>query len=306
MMIYHPMTYASRRLGIETVAEWFVSHEVSYEIKKKVFVSLGVGGLLLFGLVSWNEHRKHGYRSLHSLILAFRFPGMLVVFMAMYCLVLFLSLSFVDASTKLNDRILSPLYVAGIILLFCLTGLIFAGEGRRPLSRLIFTLLIGTLLWVFMERSIPVAITMRDEGRGFASRTWQASETVKLVREMDLDGAIYSTEALPIYFLTGKSAYSVPERADSISDQETQNYNTKLDTMRRRLEEPGSALIIFTSSFRRVEMPSRSELVDGLVLLKQSKDGSIWIHPDSINQDSIETRHGIHASALSKDRLLPV
>jgi hypothetical protein len=286
MIVYHPMTYASRRLGIETVAEWFVSHEVSYEIKKKVFISLGLGGLLLFCLVSWNEHRKHGYRSLHSLIVALRFPGMLVVFMAMYCLVLFLSLSFVDASTKLNDRILFPLYIAGVILLFCLAGLIFTGKGRLPLSRLIFLILIGALLWVFVERSIPLVIAMRDEGRGFTSRTWQASETVKLVREMDLDGAIYSTEALPIYFLTGKSAYSVPERADSILDQEIQNYTTKLDVMKRRLEDPGSALIIFSSSFHRVEMPSQSELVDGLVLKKQGKDGSIWVNPAHIINNS--------------------
>jgi hypothetical protein len=127
---------------------------------------------------------------------------------------------------------------------------------------------------------------MYEEGRGFTSRLWQNSETVNLARGLELDGNLYSTEALPFYFLTGKSAYSVPEKADSISDQEIQNYTTKLDTMRRRLKESGSALIIFTHSFIRVEMPSQSEIVDGLLLLKQGKDGSIWVNPAHLNNNS--------------------
>jgi hypothetical protein len=127
---------------------------------------------------------------------------------------------------------------------------------------------------------------MREEGRGFTSRLWQNSETVNLVRGLELDGNLYSTEALPLYFLTGRAAYSVPEKTDSISDQQIQSFNSKLITMRRRLEEPGSALIIFTHSFIRVEMPSQSEIVDGLLLLKQGKDGSIWVNPAHINNNS--------------------
>ena len=284
-IVYHPLTYANRRLGIETVTEWVVSNNVRYEDKKIIFLSLGVGLIILFGLAVWNEIRKLDDKSIKPLMAAIRLPILLAVFVMMYCLVLIISLSFIDASTKLDDRILSPLYVVGIIFSFCLIGLFFGKRGRHPLFLSSFLVVIGALIWVNVERSIPIVITMREEGRGFTNQMWQASETITEVRELDLQGAIYSTEALPLYFLTGKTAYSVPERADSILDREIQNYNTKLDTMRRRLEGPSSALVIFSSSFNRVEMPPQSELVDGLVLMKQSKDGSIWIHPDSINQD---------------------
>lgn len=285
-LVYHPLTYANRRLGIETVTEWIVSHTVSYDVKKILFLCIVAGVVVLFGLVSWKEIRKHGAMSFRLLITAIRFPVMLATFSAMYCLVLYLSLTFVDASTKLNDRILSPLYVVGIIAAFCLIGHLLISMERRLIVLLIILGLMVGMIWLYMDRSIPIIILMYEEGRGFTSRLWQNSETVNLARGLELDGNLYSTEALPFYFLTGKSAYSVPEKADSISDQEIQNYTTKLDTMRRRLKESGSALIIFTHSFIRVEMPSQSEIVDGLLLLKQGKDGSIWVNPAHLNNNS--------------------
>jgi hypothetical protein len=138
---------------------------------------------------------------------------------------------------------------------------------------------------LYLIESIGLLTSMRNEGNGFTGRTWQSSETVASVRDLDPSGILYSTESLPLYFLTGKPAYWVPERINPLEAREEEDYGEYMDLMRARLKEPDSVLVIFNRSFNRTELPPVEEVIDGLSLLKSTSDGAIYIDPANVVGD---------------------
>jgi uncharacterized protein YchJ len=53
-----------------------------------------------------------------------------------------------------------------------------------------------------------------------------------------------------------------------------------MDTMKQRLKHPNSALVIFTNSFKRTELPPKEEITSGLSLFVETNDGAIYIDTD--------------------------
>lgn len=278
---YHPLSLDSLKAALVTVAEWWISPDAGSSTKKLglVFILAVICGFSVLIL-------RRGYsgagsegraRKRHHLTI----PLLLVLFMFFYATLLVTSLTFVDASTRLNDRILSPIYVLFLGFFGVLIGHALDRRGNPRWALVVSILLLGSLLAAYIPRTLNLIHVTREQGRGFTGRAWQTSETIALVNELKKGGVVYSSEALPLYYLTGQAAYWVPEKIDPLVAQEIPDYPARLAEMRRRLEEQGGYLILFERSFSRVEMPPFDEVVAGLELLHQMVDGSIWIHPSS-------------------------
>jgi 4-amino-4-deoxy-L-arabinose transferase-like glycosyltransferase len=280
-LLYHPIMASKLKAGADTVSAWLLPISISLRVRVAVFGGILIlfAGCLLWRIIvalrrraEWGERPPQGF---HLTIL-------LILFCTMYVVILSLSLTFVDASTRLNTRILSPLYVASLLLfVLVLASPWFLSTVRRA------RLLLLSAIWVavcalYLLDSLGLLATMRSEGGGFTGRTWQSSETVASVRDLDPSGILYSTESLPLYFLTGRPAYWVPEKINPLEAREEEDYDAYMDLMRERLKEPASALVIFNRSFNRTELPPVEEVVDGLSLMKRTSDGAIYVDPVNV------------------------
>jgi hypothetical protein len=280
-LAYHPVSLMKIKGALVTISEWWISHDASSGMKKLALVAIGllIAGLLV-AILRLRILSKGGSEGRRAQLHLYA-PTVLILFILTYTMLLLASLTFVDASTRLNDRILSPIYVASLALLGVLSGLVLDPEGK-PKPVLAGLVLVSALLFgSYGLRTKELVSEMRTDGRGFTGRDWQASETIALVRGMDIEGVIYSSEPLPFYYLTEQAAYWVPEIIDPLAAREISDYRERLALMRRRLRTPGSYLVLFDKSFRREEMPPVEEVVAGLQLLYRAADGSIWIHPDT-------------------------
>ncbi len=283
---YHPITTTNLYTAAYTISVWLLPGMYAFRIRVAFVLFLGLlaGGYLLRNTLISSRSRDRIPAQLSNRL---RITWLLVFIEILYVAVLVLSLTFVDASTRLNARILSPAYLIVLLLLFLVCDFRWLSLRAR---RFAATLAVG--LWLiavvfYVMQSYPDLERMRVEGRGFSGRGWVQSETVQAVRELEQGGTLYSTEGLALQYLTGRAAYWVPEKIRTLEGMLDVNYESNMVLMRERLKRPGSALILFNSSFvaTRPELPSKEEIIEGLELLVEASDGAIYVDPLNALED---------------------
>lgn len=275
---FHPPGINQLRQGAITIAHWFTPTELD---------PLAItGGLILISLlfmvwIGWTL-RKEYHKQPNKLSFlepgfsVLRFLIVLTMFCGLYIGMLLASLTMFDASTKLNNRILSPIYIAVLLISFISINL-QAVKFQRVSLVILFLLLI-----IYLPRSYQEIVNMYFNGRGFNSRTWQSSELVSAVNHLEKDSILYSNEAFPLEFLTGRPVLSIPEAYDSLNQKPRHDLEKNLHTMRSQLRQPGSRLVLFLGRYRP-EYPAKQKLIEGLSLLVSTEDGAIYIDPSSLD-----------------------
>jgi len=168
---------------------------------------------------------------------------------------LFVSLSFLDASTPLDDRIFSPLLLLGIALSAVglarlwelnksfLPGKIFASS--KSLLRL--TALACSVVFIFtgIQDNRAAVEDLSREGQGFAHRGLSQSPAIPAIRMMPDEMILYSNRPNITLILADKPAYILLGRIDPVKQEERPNYQAELDEMRKAILDGQAALIIF-------------------------------------------------------------
>ena len=173
--------------------------------------------------------------------------------------------------TPADSRLLSPLFLVGVLLLVCLSSELWrAGRTavRAPIA-LAIVLLMGRYLVMgsFMLRSFP-----RDAG-GFASNGWRTSETISYVRTLP-SVPIYSNEIQAIYFLAGRAAIYVPTPYNPATEEPRSDYGASLERMRGILRSEGGVLILFHTG--SLSPDYFRDLTRGLILVGHFFDGEAY------------------------------
>jgi hypothetical protein len=201
----------------------------------------------------------------------------LAVFSLVYPLFLIASLTLVDASTPLDDRILSPLLVASLALaVLALGDVLSVRRGPRRLRMVIGLGVVGFLA-LTLYRGYGTVLRLREGGQGYAARAWQDSELIGWVRGLPAEVSIYSNELDAVYLQTGRQAFQVPIRWDPVRQAPREDYPEQLAAMRRRVQEEGAVLVLFdTISGQQAFLPPAEELTEGLAEIFRSSDGAAY------------------------------
>jgi hypothetical protein len=121
-----------------------------------------------------------------------------------YLLLLFLSLSILDAQIPIDSRILSPIYLPLVLFTFGFLAdrLSLGSESHSfplilsALALLIFCLqLPGTFVWLRQ---------LRSDGIGYSDRQWVQSELIRQLSGIDPSVAIFSNAPDAVYTLAGR------------------------------------------------------------------------------------------------------
>jgi hypothetical protein len=208
------------------------------------------------------------------------FISTITLFLAVYMFSLAFSITFVDASTPLDNRILSPAYT---ILLILFVLLFWSNINRRKNNVILLPLflLIGVFAWNSWSGSSEVLELLREDGIGFTRRTWRESETISWVSSLPGDALIYTNERFAVSYITGRPAFSIPEKINPVTADVRPEFGQALATMHERLETPNAYLLLFHPHGLRVGMPTRDEITFPLSRLEEYEDA--WIYIDPIN-----------------------
>jgi hypothetical protein len=271
---FHWITKDQLSQAVSSISTWLFPVLPSDRFRIILIGSLLVAGIaLVYARRNWFRPLETEEGSGASTFRVFTFFGIA------YVLLLFVSLTFFDASTPLTNRILSPLYLLALIVL---VSTLQSVRGRR--SMIIMAMVIGLVGVSYVYRSVEIVASSRSEGRGFNSKNWKNSDTMLEVIKFDPNSIIYSNEAFPIWFLSRIPAYWIPEKTDPVKALPRSDFENQMAIMRERLKGEDSALVLFHPETLRLGMPSYEEISFGLTSIYTVEDGEIFVGA-TIDQD---------------------
>lgn len=273
----HPITVRHIKDGVLTLAGWLVPRTA---IPATAFAALiAVGELLLVGLLALAvllRRRTSGMDDDQASLPVTAF-SLLAIFIVVYVLLLVVSISLFDVNTPLNGRVLSPVYLAGLILVL---GLAHAAVRSLRASRFVAAvLLVGSLVLVgvYDIQAIRFIAQVHDSGQGYASLAWRDSKLLARVRKLPPETLVVSNGWDLIYMHTGRMAYGLPSETNRLTARARVEYTSQLAAMKEILETEHGLLVYFRR-IQRAWMPSEEDLKQNLPLhvVSTSSEGSIY------------------------------
>jgi Dolichyl-phosphate-mannose-protein mannosyltransferase len=272
-VLYHLPQKARLLQGIRTISNWILPVQTPLTISYGLI--LIASAVLIILLVLFFRSNS----SIQEVVPAGsdkRFVTILLIFLGTYLVFLVFSLTFFDASTKLNDRILSPVYLVLLMLLLIIPWNLIVQKNS-----IFLVAAYGGLCVLFMLSNLHdtrnLISDMRLEGRKFTGLSWQTSEIIAALKQLPPKTIIYTNESLPVSFLLSHPANPIPELVDPVKMHGTQDYERKIADMEQTIHSSKAVLAIFKDSYTPNVYPPLDELTQGLMLWKEFNDGAIYI-----------------------------
>ena len=266
---FHPIERSQLWQGMGTVSSWLLVPENAstlFHLASLALLGLVAGAALV---IIWRSQNT----KLNAPGINFR---IFTIFVPVYFLFLVVSISFFDANTPLDGRILSPLFFAGVV------GLI-AIFGQAAVYNLPRVWQAGLLLYVFVlvigygQASLKWVQESHHQGIGFSSTIWQGSPTLATVRNFPKETLIYTNVPEGVYFSGEHRSMRLPVYFEAVRQQVNPNFEVEIGNLKHQLVS-GQAVVVYFTQLGRQDNPSETELVDqlSLVLVAAYPDGNIY------------------------------
>jgi len=269
--IYHPISINKLKDGLFGLIGMFLPSFGSGWIS---LLEINIISLLFF-YIAFVLYKKRGDFS-HSQSISVVFISIGFLFVLTYFVVLILSISFFDAATPLDNRILAPAY---LILYISVISLIFLYSNVAPNNNvwMVFITFVIVLNLTNISSVIDKAQNFNADGIGYNSILWKESPTIEKLRSMQFDNLIYSNGASIVGFKLEIFVSSIPAYYSSNSTVENENYSEQLFSMCDAVED-GEAIVVFLDGENRSYLPSEEELLAEceLPILYDTEDGTIY------------------------------
>ena len=272
--VFHRLTADHLESALDTISTWLLPPSVASATRITSMLAAVALMMVAFLMIRMGE-TKDQWRPTRNVPMLL--PP-LFVFVLSYVILLVVTILFYDAYTPLDNRILSPAYVAGLIVLICLFSDLLKSLRQLQAAQIAVMLL---FLALFVSHGLPSNDWLRHSylhGFGYASRVWRESNIVRLLADLDDDRPIFTNGADALYILTGRSSYTFPSKVDPSTHQININYLYELSSMAKQLRQERGILVYFNSVGWRWYIPSEDELKERLALrlLVREKDGSVY------------------------------
>jgi 4-amino-4-deoxy-L-arabinose transferase-like glycosyltransferase len=199
-------------------------------------------------------------------------PRLIAVYLISYLFLLGFTISLVSADTRLDFRMLSPVYVVLIILV---AGGCSRLEGR---ARATAWVLLVPVLGAYLNAAAGFVRQAHFEGQGYASRSWQESPTLTALQALPASTPIFSNRPDAIAVLTGRPAGRIPANYNPSTLRENPNRSAEIAQLRQKVRDRKGVVVVFKKIGVRGYLMSEAELsvTIPLLLVKRTRDGAIY------------------------------
>jgi len=264
-IVFHPITKAKLIYGIEVIKHW-------YFLDAFPGIVLAIFLIILAGLFFYLLKRENKAYETST--------GMLQVgamFIIIYIAFLLFSISFFDAQTPLDDRILYPVYLVSVLCLILLANQYFSMTGnRRYIGIGLFIFLI--ILSIFQETRRSSFIRQSNlNGIGFASRVWVESDVLHWLNSSSLPKVIYTNGPDVLSLYTDVNSQMIPALMSPNDRIPNKNFGNELNKMVEEMEGNRGLIVYFNTIKWRWYLPTIQQLNANLPLqiIYQGKDGVV-------------------------------
>jgi hypothetical protein len=217
--------------------------------------------------------------------------GLLLGFGVSYLLLIAAAKSLFDNAIPMDDRILSPLYVPGVLGAALALDRAVSVFGRRWVLAAPAVLLLVTAAGMNALRAAPCVAAMRRQGREYTGAAWRRSTVATWLGSIDAAEPVYSNLDSAIRFLRRGFSGGLPPKADIRSGRPNPRYRDEMELFRRRLARGGVVVYFLDGAVPSTYLPALPELQslglrvvaggDGWVALAPPKSTSVMSLPAS-------------------------
>jgi hypothetical protein len=273
---FHPITSAAMGEAVATLSAWLLPGEVPVVLGRLTRV-LEVSVVVLTAMSLFRgkvQLTRDGSSQPHPS----KIPPLLFIFVVCYAALLLVSISFVDLQTPLDSRILSPVFVSGLIVTLCLACRVSSSGGRMGALKAVGVLLAITLACAYCVSAANWIGKTRREGLGFSAKRWRGLEILRRSEEVARNVRVYSNGPDALYVLSRRVAFRIPAKTDPTSGLENERYESEMAKMERDLEQ-GAVIIYLSEISWRWYLPPENELkaVLPLRIRAASAGGTIYV-----------------------------
>ncbi|MHC1783404.1 MAG: glycosyltransferase family 39 protein [Anaerolineaceae bacterium] len=275
---FHPLTADKIREGVVTFWAWLLPERFNLVDRFPVFWDLLTYTLLACLVVGaafvWIRTLKKEKTEIGS---TERLALVVTAWAVAYFGALLFSLTFADASTALENRILAPMFVF-LLMLFVY------GLGRWLSTAVNGLMLTGLAVMVIMFLSLVYdgrreVIDLRVDGQGYASSYFRNSPTIEAVKNLPEDIILYSNRVPAINLLAERNAYALLAPIDPLTREQRPDYHETLLSIRERLMNGEVVVVIFEaqSVFEDpIEGGWLRDLTQDVPVMTENSDGIIY------------------------------
>ncbi len=166
-----------------------------------------------------------------------------VLFGGIYWGFLVLSISLLDASTPLDDRVLGPLYLTLLALSVVGLGWLLRYPGRWLRLIALIGVVVGVPLLV--EDGVMRGQALRQEGLGLAHREIQTTHLWDLLRQYPTGKYVYSDRPAAIHLYAERPCLPLPAPVDPVQARFRPDYEADLAEMKARIRAGQAILVLF-------------------------------------------------------------
>jgi len=278
-LVFHPPALAALKRGLFTVLTWVAPRDAVFVIWPEMLIGLGVGALILLGL-AWRT-RRHWRAWLARLSTRPEWPLvlMLIGFALFYMLFTLVSITFFDAYTPLDARILAPVYVVVVITAVGMLGRGLAGSALGARTRLIVAGLLVVLVGSYGLRGLDWVARNHATGEnlGVAAQPWRESTLMDLVDALPPGTPLATNRQDAVYALSQRLTYRLPRRMNPTTTLSNPAYNDELRSLGNLLAE-GSGAVVYFQPETLTYMPSPADLSAhwNICRVERATDGFIY------------------------------
>ncbi len=204
-------------------------------------------------------------------------PVTWLLFFGFYLVLLYVSITFFDASTPVDARVLSPILCITIVGVFSAIWMI-SKTLKASLVWCGFLLCAALSISLKTPDAIGAAAAIQENGSGYTSRQWLNSETIAFVKLLPDDLEIYSNGPDVLGFLNEKKSISIPNQTFSVTREANSLYTIQIDAMCKLIKEKGAVLVYFNQITWRWYLPTQEEVkaTCNLPVLRRFDDGIVF------------------------------
>lgn len=265
-LAFHPVGRAHAWQALYTASGWLLIPQTAPDfVRFTVWLPLG----LLVAIV--------GIRSFRSAQAVPTLVKVLALFVITYAAFLAASISFLDANTPLDDRILLPVLAVSVVLSAYVLDSLWPAVRRVPALAYAGTVLLMVLIAGHGVMAAEMAAAGYEDGWGFTSRAWRESRTLSALDDLDPRAPLFSNAPEIIYLHSGRSVQALPRMRFLMSQQTNREFGTQLDAVARDVRSKCGA-VVYLRNLAQKAMATETEIGSRLSLdvLQDRDDGVIW------------------------------
>lgn len=251
---FHPIEIDRFRAGLESIVGFWVPVRIDLYSQVMLFTFLLI--IMLFGA----ESSLRAYfrdKSIDNLGPAATIVSM--IFIITYSVFLLFSISFIDAYTPLDARIMLPLNIFCIIALLTISKRTISASNKNVVWSVTIAILLILACWNGKD-TYARGNMLHNHGAGFTHRYWGSSDSLHYAKNASESYLLYSNAPDLVKFQTGRKLNFLPIHTNPLSGKVNPSFLEELSHMYTSVEEGRALIIYFNPMAWRWYLPSSDEL----------------------------------------------